>query len=71
MTPGESGVTVNTPAAGPLIEAEPVEPVTTVSAMPRPELADGVTVNEPALIARSAMAAKLTDWAVAEREPVA
>eukprot|EP01031_Cornospumella_fuschlensis_P051367 gene51367-62812_t len=67
--PGESGVTVKTPAAGPLMEAEPVELGTTVSASTKPELADGVTVNEPALIARSAMAAKLIDCAVAERPP--
>ena len=61
MMPGERGVTVKTPAAGPLIEAVPVELDTTVSASTRPELADGVTVNEPATIARSAIAAKLID----------
>ncbi len=70
MTPGAVGVTVNTPATGPLIEAAPAEPVTTVRAIGRPELADGATVNEPALMARSAMAAKLTDCQFVLMAPV-
>jgi hypothetical protein len=70
MTPGAVGVTVKTPATGPLIAAAPVEPGTTVSAIAKPELADGVTVNEPALINRSAMAAKLTDCHVVLTAPV-
>ena len=49
---------MNTPPTGELIVAEPV---TTVSAMGKAELADGATVNEPVPTARSAMAAKLTD----------
>ena len=70
MRPGAVGVTVKTPPTGPLIPAEPIEPGTTVSAMAKPELADGVTVNEPAAMARSRIAAKLTDCHVVLTEPV-
>src|SRR4051812_29000885 len=61
MSPGAVGETVKTPATGPVIEAAPVEPGTTVSAIGKLELADGLTVNDPVEIARSAMVAKLTD----------
>ena len=65
MRPGAVGVTVKTPPTGPVIEAAPVEPGTTVSVMGSVELAVGATVKEPALITRSCWAAKLTDchWA--------
>src|SRR5947209_6608412 len=56
MMPPAVGVTVKTPATGALIVAAPVEPDTTVSVTGKPELADGLTVNEPAPISRSAMA---------------
>ena len=68
--PGAVGVTVKTPPTGRLIETEPIDPETNVSAIGKAELAEGVTVNEPALIARSAMAAKLTDCHVALTAPV-
>src|SRR5579862_4585722 len=64
MMPPAVGVTVKTPATGALIVAAPVELDTTVSVIGKPELADGATVNEPALSNRSAMAAKLTDCQV-------
>src|SRR4051812_20979620 len=70
MRPGAVGVIVNTPPTGVLIEAEPIEPATTVTVTGSAELAEGVTVNEPALIARSAMAAKLTDCQVGFTAPV-
>ena len=64
MTPAERGLTVKTPPTGRLIEAEPVEPATTVSTIGKVELATGVTVNETPTL-WSGMAAKLIDWAPA------
>jgi hypothetical protein len=61
MMPGPVGVTVKPPATGALIEAAPVEPLTTVCFTVKVELAVGLTVEEPALIARLARTAKLTN----------
>ncbi len=70
MRPGATGVTVKTPPPALTIEAAPTEPGTTVSTMGRAELAVGVTLNGPVTIARSAMAAKLTDCHVGLTAPV-
>ena len=68
MMPGAVGITVKTPAEGPVIVAVPTEPDTTVRAITRPELAEGVTVNcWPTDL--SAMAAKLTDCSLVLVEP--
>ena len=71
MMPGAVGVTVKTTPIGPVIEAAPVELGSTVSVMAKPELADGETGKLPVAMARSAMAAKLTDCAPAASAPVA
>jgi hypothetical protein len=67
--PEPVGVTlkVPTPPIGLTIVTVPVEPATTVSVIPRPELAVGLTGNETTLTFLSAMAAKLTDWAPTAR----
>ena len=52
------------------MEAAPIDPVRTESVTGKPELAEGATVKEPALIRRSVMAAKLTDCHVGLTAPV-
>ena len=71
MMPGAVGVTVKMTPLGPEIDAAPVELGSTVSVIAKPELADGETGKLPVAMARSAMAAKLTDCAPAASAPVA
>ena len=54
------GVTVNTPPPTLAIDAAPTDPGTTVSTIGKAELAVGLTLKGPEMIARSEMAAKLT-----------
>ena len=68
-TPGDVGVTVNTPLTGPLMVALPVEPLATVSVSGSPELAVGWTVKAPDETACASMAAKVIVCAVAASVP--